>query len=124
MRISVPQEVKNARQIENERDAIIGAAQSQAEAMIEAGREKADSLAAEHAVVAKAEARAEDLLHEARARAEAIRLEADAYALEVLEGIAGQIDVFRRTVANGIDYLRNERGLGADASDGEVHPAL
>lgn len=123
MRISMPQEIKSARQIENDRDSIIGAAQSQADAMIEAGRERADMLAAEHAVVAMAEARAESMLEDARSRAEAVRDEADAYALEVLEGIAAQIDVFRRTVANGIDYLRNERGQGGLAGGDEDGPA-
>jgi hypothetical protein len=109
MRISMPEEIKNARQIENERDSIIGAAQAQAESMIDAGRERADTLAAEHAVVAMAESRAEALLDDARRRADAVRDEADVYALEVLEGIASQIDIFRRTVANGIEYLKHER---------------
>jgi hypothetical protein len=109
MRLSVPTEIKNARQIENERDAIISGAQAQAEAMIQAGRERAETLAAEHEIVAKAEQRAEQTLNDARARAESVAAAADAYVLDVLEGILKHIDEFRRTVANGVEQVSRER---------------
>jgi cell division septum initiation protein DivIVA len=107
MRISVPQEIKNARQIEAERDAILAAAQEQAEAMMGAAREKADSLADDHIVLAQAEERANDVLSQAYEEAAAIRGDADAYALEVLERIADQLEGFARTVQNGMQLLQS-----------------
>jgi hypothetical protein len=106
MRISVPQEIKNARQIEAERDALLAAAQDQAEAMIAAGREKAAALTADHVVLAQAEERANEVLSDAYDEAAAIRADADAYALEVLERIAAQLEGFERTIRNGIRLLR------------------
>lgn len=108
MRISVPQEIKNARQIENERDAILAAAQAQAEAMLEAGRARAAELAAEHEIVKRSQDQADRVLRDSYEQAAAVRADADAYVLEVLERIQAQIDHFARTIQNGIRLLRSE----------------
>lgn len=112
MRISVPQEIKHARQIEAEREARLAAAQEQAEAMIAAGQQKADELTTEHVIVGRAEERAEEVLANAYAEAAAIRADADSYALEVLERLAAQLDGFARTVHNGIELLRSGNPVG------------
>ncbi|MCE7937402.1 hypothetical protein DCC79_02300 [bacterium] len=117
MRISVPQEIKNARQIETEREALLAAAQAQAEAMIEAARQKAGELAAEHVVLRQAEERANDVLGNAYQEAARIRGEADAYALEVLQRIAAQLDGFNRTVRNGIRLLEAGSPVGTPADE-------
>src|SRR3989304_650672 len=65
MRISVPQEIKNARQIEVERDALLAQAQAQAEAMTAAAREKASALVADHAVLRQAQERSDEALKDA-----------------------------------------------------------
>ena len=113
MRISVPQEIKNARQIEAERDALLARAQEQAEAMIAAARERAEALAADHVVVSQAEERASAVLGNAYDEAAAIRADADAYALEVLERIAAQLEGFGRTIQNGIRLLRAGSPVGS-----------
>lgn len=116
MRISVPQEIKNARQIEAEREARLGAAQEQVEAMIQAAGEKAETLTAEHAIRSKAQAQAEEIIAKAIEEASEIRSDADAYALEVLQRLAVQLEGFGRTVQNGIRHLqvggRVEPGAG------------
>jgi hypothetical protein len=109
MRISVPQEIKNARQIETERDALLAAAQGQAEAMIGAARDKAGALVADHQVLRLAQERADEVLRDAYDEAAAIRSEADSYALEVLERIAAQLEGFGRTIENGMNLLREGR---------------
>jgi hypothetical protein len=122
MRISVPQEIKNARQIEAERDQLLAAAQSQAESMLEAGRQKRDQLVAEHVVLGQAEARANEVLADAYNEAAQIRNDADAYALEVLQRIAAQLDSFGRTVKNGIRLLETGNPIGSPAPD-KAEPA-
>jgi hypothetical protein len=112
MRISVPQEIKNARQVEAERDQVLSAAQQQAEAMIQAAREKAELLTSDHVVLQQAEERSNQVLAQAYDEAAAIRTDADAYALEVLERIAAQLDGFGRTIQNGIRLLRSGAGVG------------
>ena len=124
MRISVPQEIKNARQIEMEREARLAAAQEQAEAMIDAAREKADTLTAEHAVLEQAKRRADEVLERAYEEANLIRGDADAYALEVLQRIAAQLDSFGRTVSNGMRLLQaGERvePAASEAPEPEIH---
>lgn len=117
MRISVPQEIKNARQIEAERDAILTAAQEQAEAMLAAAREKADGLTEEHIVLSQAEERATEVLNQAYDEAASIRGEADAYALEVLERISAQLEGFTRTVQNGIRVLQSGSSVSEAAEE-------
>jgi cell division septum initiation protein DivIVA len=112
MRISVPQEIKNARQLEAERDQVLAAAQEQAEAMIGAAREKAALLTSDHVVLQQAEERANQVLAQAYDEAAAIRGDADAYALEVLERIAAQLDGFGRTIQNGIRLLKAGSPVG------------
>ncbi len=105
MRISVPQEIKNARQVEAEREARLAAAQEQAEAMIQAAHERCDGMVAEHVVLAQAQQRADEVLTHAYQEASRIRGDADAYALEVLHRIAAQLESFGQTVQNGIQLL-------------------
>jgi vacuolar-type H+-ATPase subunit H len=123
MRISVPQEIKNARRIEAERDALLATAQEQAEAMIAKADERADELVSEHSVLQQAQQRSDEVLREAYDEAEVIRADADNYALEVLERIAAQVQSFGRTIDNGIRVLREGRldaGAGADDVEPEI----
>jgi F0F1-type ATP synthase membrane subunit b/b' len=123
MRINVPQEIKNARQVEAERDQVLAAAQAQAEAMIAAAREKAELLTSEHIVLQQAEERANQVLAQAYEEAAAIRADADAYALEVLERIAAQLDGFGRTIQNGIRLLKAGSPVSTPAAAAlEVEP--
>ena len=118
MRISVPQEIKNARQVEAERDALLAAAQEQADAMLEAANERSDALTADHVVLAQAQQRADEILTKAYDEAAQIRSEADAYSLEVLHRIQGQLEHFGVTVTNGIRLL--EAGDSVDEPEAEI----
>lgn len=113
MRISVPQEIRKARQIEAERDQLLAGAQSQADAMIAAARDSAEGLVAEHPVLQQAEERANEVLELAYAEAARIREDADAYALEVLQRLGAQIEGFGRTVRNGIRLLESGSPVGS-----------
>jgi hypothetical protein len=124
MRISVPQEIKNARQVEAERDQVLAAAQDQAEAMIAAAREKAELLTSEHVVLQQAEERANQVLAQTYEEAAAIRADADAYALEVLERIAAQLDGFGRTIQNGIRLLKAGSPMSAPTTLPNVEPHI
>jgi len=124
MRISVPQEIKNARQMEAERDALLAAAQEQAESMIAAARERAAALVADHAIQRQAQQRADEVLTTTYQEAAAIRTDADAYALEVLERIAAQLDGFRTTIENGMALLRAGRPVAAQAGFPHIEPEV
>ncbi len=123
MRISLPQEIARARQVEAEREAILAAAHEQAKAMVEEARQRAEQMVAEHAIVAEAQARSAEILRRAHEDAQAIRGEADVYALEVLERIEAQLAQFARQVRNGIDLLQAAHPTAA-AVDNAVEPHI
>jgi cell division septum initiation protein DivIVA len=127
IRINVPEEIRKARQIEADRDTLLKQAQEQAEAMIAKGRETATGLVSDHALVSQAQERSKEILGQADKQAAVKRADADAYALEVLERIAGQLEGFLRTVDNGIQLLgagESASGGGGPLGDGGVEPRI
>ena len=69
-------------------------------------QQKRDEMLAEHTLVDAARAEAERIVAQAQAEAESIRREADAYALQVLEQLALQLERMLAEVRNGVDALR------------------
>lgn len=123
LRISVPREIQEARQITQERDRIIAQAQERAQNIIALAEQQAEELVSDHAIAQRAASREQELLEEARREAESIRAEADAYALQVLEELQQQLERFQRTVRNGIALLREGRLEASAAQETEVAPA-
>ena len=114
IRANVPDEIRRARQIEADRDAMLKQAAEQAEAMIAKARETASGLVSEHAVVAQAHQRAGEILEAADAQAASKKSDADAYAVDVLESLAGQVQEVGRIIDNGIRWLRQGEAEAAD----------
>ncbi len=107
MRVSMPREIKQAQQIQQEREQILSQAQEKAEATLSLAREQADRMVDEHELRARAEQERQAILEKARKEADAIRAQADDYALEVLEDLAQKLESFQKTVRNGIDLLNH-----------------
>ena len=84
MRISVPEEVKQAQRVNQERDRIIAQAKEEASRIIELARGEAGRLTGEHVVVQQAEELAVTIEERARRDADNIRREADDYVMDVL----------------------------------------
>ncbi len=127
MRVSVPKEVYDAREVIEKRDDVLGDAGAEASRIIARAHEEVEKRLKEKEVVKAAEERARQLLaqtqermlelsREAEAQA-AARLddaqeaareemrEADVYALQTLKKLAGELDEFIGTVQRGIDTL-------------------
>ncbi len=81
MRISIPDEVKNAQQIIAQRDRVLAQAQEEANRTVKLAKNKGDDIVARDAIVEAAQIRADQLLTQARAEAEVIRSEADDYII-------------------------------------------
>lgn len=126
IRINVPEEIRRARQIEADRDEVLRQAADQAEAMIAQGRETAAQLVSDHAVVVQAQELARQVVEAAEKDALTKRNDADAYALEVLEKLAAQLQDFERVIDNGIEWLRRSAesdDIGALTGDG-IEPSI
>ncbi len=87
MREHIPEEIRQARWIAGERDAMLAEARQEAERIVDEARQERDRLLAAGEVARHAEQRAERILANARARARQIRLGAEGYADEILGGL-------------------------------------
>jgi len=109
MRISVPEEVKQAQRVNQERDRIIAQAKEEAGRIIELARQEAAKLTEEHEIAQQAQALAATIEARARREAENVQYEADEYVMEVLTKLDEDLARTLTVVRNGIEKLRRDR---------------
>jgi len=129
MRVAVPREVYDSREVIQHRDEVLRLAEEQAAQLLEEARAELDRKLQETEVVKAAEGRAREVLTQAQARAQELvksaeeqargRLddaqesslaqmrEADVYALQTLKRLEQELDGFLLTVRRGIDTLEH-----------------
>ena len=108
IRLSLPNEIRQARKVNADRDALLDEAEAQAEQMLRAAEVEARERAKEHHVASLAEARAQELMTRAQDEAVQIRQEADDYAYRVLRGLDQQLENLLTTVRNGLRSLHGQ----------------
>jgi cell division septum initiation protein DivIVA len=108
MRVSIPEEVKKAQQLQAQRDRLMAQAQEEANRTVSIAREKSDQLVERDAIVQAAQARADQITSAARAEAERMRHEADEYAIDTLTRLEVELDRFLGQARNGILKLRGD----------------
>jgi vacuolar-type H+-ATPase subunit H len=106
MRISVPEEVKQAQRVNQERDRIIAQAKEEAGRIIELARQEAAKLTEEHVITQQAEELAATIEARARREADNVRHDADNYVMDVLTQLDADLSRTLIVVRNGIDKLR------------------
>jgi cell division septum initiation protein DivIVA len=111
MRVSIPDEVKKAQQILNQRDRLLAQAQEEAARTVQLAKEKGDQMVEREPLVVAAQAKANEILHKAKVDADGVRADADDYALEVLTRLEAEMVKSLSQIRNGIDKLRVEKGL-------------
>jgi hypothetical protein len=105
MRISIPEEVKKAKRMQQERERLIAQANEEAERIVALAREQAAALVHEHEVIKQAEQQAQEVLEQVRDEARSVRAGADDYALAVLQQLEERLLQQLGTVRNGISTL-------------------
>lgn len=120
MRIAIPEEVKKAKRVNQERDRIIAQAHEEASRIIELAREEASGLVSEHELARTAEGRAATIVERARHEAEAIKADADEYVMQVLSELDINLTKTLSVVRNGLAKLQAERQAMAARSSEEV----
>ena len=106
MRLSLPNEINQARRVLQERDQIIGQAQSEAEKMVLMARDKADYMLNDNGLLQEAKVYAERILADAREESETLRTEANAYAAEMLTHLEDVLDKNLAQVRRGIEHIK------------------
>jgi len=106
MRIVVPEEIKQARRVSQDRDRITGQAQEEAERILARAQEQADRMMDEQGLLDRAHDREREIVEEAETHGQQIRDDAEQYALEILEDLNRRLGGVLNQVQGGIEALR------------------
>ena len=107
MRISVPNEINQARRVIQEREQIINNAQMEAEKIVTMARDRAEYMLNDDGLLLQAKAHAEGMLAEARKESESLRTDSVNYAAEKLTQLEENCEKILREVRRGLEELRN-----------------
>lgn len=119
MRITIPQEIKQAREVQLERDKYIAQAHEEARRIIAQAREDAAKQLDDHELKKTAHAEAEEIVKVARADARRIRTGADDYAEAKLMELAHSVDQLQEVIRNGLEALEKRRDALREEQDSD-----
>lgn len=118
MRTAVPQEIKQAEKVQQERDRILAQSEEEGQRLLELAREDADKIIEDHELIRHAEQRATTILERAQRDADILRADAEEYVRgvlinldEQLVAVDGQIASLLTTVRNGLSTLQLSQGI-------------
>ena len=120
MRITVPEEVKKAKRIQQEKDRIMAQAQEEADRIKELAREEAQRMVSADSITRQAESRAETILDKARREGEmlldqgrneaaVVKADADEYVLQALSRLEADLSRALTQVQNGLALVRQQQ---------------
>ncbi|MBQ3053308.1 MAG: ATPase [Clostridia bacterium] len=87
LRLKLPDEIKQAKWVKEERQKILSEAEKEANSIIESAKEKVIALIDEHEIAKQAKTRAEQIMADARAQELEMRKNAISYADSMLEKV-------------------------------------
>lgn len=117
MRTTVPEEIKQARRINQEREKILAQAQTEANRLVTQAQERVERMLSEDSVRLAAEDRARDLLDEARQESSDVRREAEDYALDMLDRLDAELHRIQGSVAKAISALNTQPAPSIEEDD-------
>jgi cell division septum initiation protein DivIVA len=106
MRVTIPEEVKKAQQQIAQRDRFFAQAQEEATRTLAIAREKSEQLVDRDAIVQAANIQAEQIIAQAYVEADNIRQEADQYVFDTLTSLEVEMDRALAQIRNGIRALQ------------------
>jgi hypothetical protein len=117
MRSRIPEEVRQAKKTERERERIIAQSHEEAERIVVLAKERADEVLGEQQIIKNAEARALTIIERAQQEAARVKTDADDYVIAVLSQLESQLSALLTTVQNGIKIVgeggARPEGMGA-----------
>jgi len=109
MRITIPQEIRLAKEIQAERDKYVAQAHDEASLIIAQAREDAARMLDEHQLRKEATVQAELILQRAREDAERIHAGADEYAAARLKELDELLEQWQSSIQKGLQMLAKRR---------------
>jgi vacuolar-type H+-ATPase subunit H len=123
LRMSVPDEVRQAKRITEEAGRISERAREEGDAIIARAQEQAAQMLEERELVRLAEQRAGEILDQANAEASEVRRGADEYAAGVLIRLEGECIKALTSIKRGIDMLDERHRPPRSAADAALRDA-
>jgi dsDNA-specific endonuclease/ATPase MutS2 len=123
LRVSVPDEVRQARRITEEASRITERAQEEADAIIARAQQQAAQMLEERELVRAAQQRAAEIIEIAQGEAREVRRGADEYAAGVLIRLEGECIKALTSIKRGIDML-DDRHRPAGDGNGPITTGL
>jgi hypothetical protein len=105
LRVAIPEDVKQARRVQTERDRLIHDSEEQASRIVAHAQEQVSQMVEQHEIARAAEAKARLILQDAELEANERREGADRYAEETLAALEHQLSEQLGVVRNGIRAL-------------------
>ena len=108
MRIVVPEEIKQARRVSQDRDRITSQAREAAERITARAEQRAGEIIAERGLLQMAEDQAAELVGQAETHSRDIREGADDYALQVLQALGQHLEAILDEVRHGMEAISDQ----------------
>jgi len=119
LRVSVPEEMRQAKRINQDAERIVQKAQDEADDIVARAQEQAAFLIEERELTRAAEVRSQEIIADAQEGADEIRRGAEEYAASVLVKLEGEVVKLLQGIRRGISML-DER----HAADRDPGPAM
>jgi len=111
MRLAIPDEIKKAQSINNQKERIIAQSHEEANRTILLAKEQSEKLVSKDAIVQEAKIIAEDIIKRARDETEFIKKEADQYAIDSLDHLEIELSKILTQVRNGMMTLKDNQAM-------------
>ncbi len=127
MRLAIPDEIKKAQSINNQKERIIAQSHEEANRTISLAKEQSEKLVSKDAIVQEAKIIAEDIIKRASNETELIKKEADQYAIDSLDHLEIELSKILTQVRNGMMSLQDNKTTEEtlpqqDADDSPITP--
>ena len=114
MRSRIPEEIRQAKRTERERERIIAQAHEEAERIVALAREQAREVLGEQEIIRVAGDRAQTIIERAQHEADKVKTDADDYVIAVLSHLESQLGGLLTTVQNGIRVMQKSEASPED----------
>ena len=114
LRVSVPEEVRQAKRTNADAERILEKAQDEADDIVARAQEHAAFLIEERELTRAAEVKSEEIITEAHSQADEIRHGAEEYAASVLVKLEGEVVRLLQAIRRGISMLDERTAAGPD----------
>ncbi len=108
MRLSYPDEVKEAKWVKEERQRIISEAEGRADSMVKTAESKMIQMVDENEITKQAQEYATQLVEDAKAQANKLITDSDQYADDILGDVERRLEMLLKKVTEDRNYFHNK----------------